>query len=133
VCIALDSTRYALRTARSLKKVKIHEVASHRARLSLRTAGRAGVAFDPAGNLWIAHANTVSNNVEIDQFDSTGLLAGGFYLHTDEGPLGAGVYSDFDFCPSATAAAPEPATWSMMIGFGPFAAASWRNAGQRRS
>jgi hypothetical protein len=133
VCIALDWTRYALRTARSLKKVKIHEVASHRARLSLRTAGRAGLAFDPPGNLWIAHANTVSNNVEIDQFDSTGLLAGGFYLHTDEGPLGAGVYSDFYFRPSATAAAPEPATWSMMmIGFGLFAAASRRNARQRR-
>jgi cobalamin biosynthesis protein CobT len=82
----------------------------------------------------ICHANTVSNNVEIDRFDSTGLLAGGFYLDTDEGPLGAGVYSDFEFRPSATAAAPEPATWSMMmIGFGFLAAASWRNARQRRS
>jgi hypothetical protein len=87
-----------------------------------------------AADLWVAHANTVSNDVEIDQFDSAGLLAGGFYLDTDEGPLGAGVYSDFDFRPSATAAAPEPATWSMMmIGFGFLAAASWRNARQRRS
>jgi hypothetical protein len=92
-----------------------------------------GFAFDPTGNLWVSSANSVSNNVEIDQFDSTGLFVDGFYLHTASSNLGAGYYSDFDFAPSAATPAPEPATWSMMmIGFGLFAAISWRKAGLQR-
>jgi PEP-CTERM motif len=48
------------------------------------------------------------------------------------GDLGASDYSDFDFAAFA-AAAPDPATWSMMmIGFGRFAAASWRKARRQR-
>ena len=92
-----------------------------------------GFAFDPAGTLWTASQNTVSNNIEIDKFDARGLLTGGFYLHNDLGDIGPGYFSGFDFAPSAATAAPEPATWSMMvIGFSVFAAMSWRKVGLRR-
>jgi len=61
------------------------------------------------------------------------VLTNGFYLHTSAGDVGAGYFSAFDFAPSAATAAPEPTTWSMiMIGFGLFAAISWRRAGLQR-
>ena len=92
-----------------------------------------GFAFDPAGNLWTASQNTVSNNIEIDKFDSNGLLTGGFYLHNVFGDIGPGYFSGFAFDPAVAAAAPEPTSWAMMIiGFGFLAAISWREAGLRR-
>ena len=145
-----------------------------------------GFAFDPAGTLWTASQNTVSNNIEIDKFDGRGLLTGGFYLHNDLGDIGPGYFSGFAFDPAGTlwtasqntvsnnieidkfdgrglltggslsaqrswatsaratspasrfdpavaAAAPEPASWAMMmIGFGFLAAISWRETGLRR-
>jgi hypothetical protein len=91
------------------------------------------LAFDPAGHLGTADQNFVNNDIEVDKFDARGLLTNGFYLHTSGGNIGAGYFSAFDFAPSAAAAAPEPATWSMMmIGFGVFAAISWRHAGLQR-
>jgi PEP-CTERM motif len=90
-------------------------------------------AFDPAGNLWVASANPSINKVGIYEFDSSGLLTGGFDLHTSEGAVGAGFFSDFNFAPSAAVPAPEPTTWAMMIiGFSLLAVASWRGAGLRR-
>jgi hypothetical protein len=71
-----------------------------------------------AADLGTAAQNFVNNDIEVDQFDSSGLLTDGFYLHISAGNIGARYFSAFDFAPSATTAAPEPATRSMMmIGF----------------
>jgi hypothetical protein len=79
----------------------------------------AGLAFDPSGTLWTLSRNLVSNKTEVDSFDSSGLLTGGFYLHTTDGLLGPQNITAFAFEPSAIPSAPEPATWSMMmLGFG---------------
>ena len=73
----------------------------HTASGNLGSGYFSGFAFDPSGNLWVASANSVSNNVEIDQFDSSGRFTdGGFYLHTASGNLGSGYFSGFAFDPS---------------------------------
>ena len=61
-----------------------------------------GFGFDPAGTLWTASQNTVSNSIEIDKFDGRGLLTGGFYLHNDLGDIGPGYFSGFAFDPAGT-------------------------------
>ena len=57
-------------------------------------------AFDPTGNIWVASANSSLNQVGMFEFDSSGLLRGSFDLHTSEGPVGAGFFSDFAFDPT---------------------------------
>ena len=95
-------------------------------------------AFDPSGNLWAASKNVVSNNIEIDQFDRSGLYTDGYYLHTDSGYLGAAYFADFAFNPTATQAnppgtVPEPETWMMlMTGLGLLGTASRHRQAKRR-
>jgi hypothetical protein len=60
--------------------------------------GFAGFAFDPAGNLWAAEKN--AGNIEIDRFDSTGLLNDGLYLQNSVGLIGPGGFAGFQFDPA---------------------------------
>ena len=46
--------------------------------------------------------STVSNNIEIDKFDASGLLTGGFSLHNIFGDIGPGYFSGFAFDPAGT-------------------------------